>query len=313
MTATKLDEFAGGMIRTNGTRIFARWAGSGRPVLLLHGFPETHLMWRDVAPILARDFFVVCADLRGYGSSDCPQSDATHDPYAKRAMARDMVDVMGHFGHSKFAVAGHDRGGRVAYRLALDRPEACASLAVLDVVPTSEAWDRADARFALGFWPWILLAQDAPLPELALQRLGHVIVDAALRGWGSPPDAFPPAVRAAYVQALQDPAHAHAICEEYRAAATRDRDHDATDRDEGRRIQCPLTVLWSGRGPLAQWYAEAGGPLGLWGRWATRTTGRSIDGGHFFPEESPQETAQELIHGLEEALWLPGASITTTR
>ena len=158
-------------------------------------------------------------------------------------MAKDMVEVMASFGHTRFAVVGHDRGGRVAYRLALDHPQHCASVAVLDVLPTGETWDRADARFALGYWPWTLLAQDACLPELALQQLASAIVDAALGGWGSSPEAFPAKVRNAYVQPLQGPAHAHAICEEYRAAASRDREHDADDQRAGRLITCPLTLL----------------------------------------------------------------------
>ena len=298
MAALEFADFAHGMIQTRATRIFARWAGSGRPLLLLHGFPQTHRMWRQVATILARDFFVVCADLRGYGASHCPASDARHEAYAKRAMAQDMVDVMASFGHRRFAVAGHDRGGRVAYRLALDHPQHCVALAVLDVLPTGETWDRADARFALGYWPWTLLAQDEPLPELALQRLAPAIVDAALVGWGSPPEAFPTDVREAYIEALQDPAHAHAICEEYRAAASRDREHDAADRDAGRRIACPLRVLWSAAGPLGQWYGDAGGPLAIWGKWASEISGCSFEAGHFFPEEAPEETARELIAAL---------------
>jgi haloacetate dehalogenase len=303
MALEGLADFSCGLIQAGATHIFARWAGSGPPVLLLHGFPETHLMWRLVAPMLARDFFVVCADLRGYGSSHCPVSDARHEAYAKRAMAQDMVEVMASFGHTRFAVVGHDRGGRVAYRLALDHPQHCVSLAVLDVLPTGEAWDRADARFALGYWPWTLLAQDEPLPELALQRLASAIVDAALGGWGSPAEAFPAEVRVAYVRALQDPGHAHAICEEYRAAATRDREHDETDRRAGRKIASPLTVLWSTRGALGQWYVDDGGPIALWRPWAAQVSGRGLDAGHFFPEESPQETAQELIPALAASPW----------
>jgi len=303
MTSEHFAGFDSGMLETSETRIFARWAGAGPPVVLLHGFPETHLMWREVAPILAREFFVVCADLRGYGASACPPSDATHEAYAKRAMARDIVELMGAFGHARFAVIGHDRGGRVAYRLALDHARACAALAVLDVLPTAEAWDRADARFALGYWPWSLLAQDEPLPELALQRLAAEVVDAALSGWGSSPAVFPADVRQAYVEALQDPAHAHAICEEYRAAASRDREHDASDREAARRIECPLTVLWGARGALQQWYGDVGGPLGIWSRWATDVTGRGFDAGHFFPEEAAHEVAQALLHGLARARW----------
>src|SRR5687767_8228262 len=163
-----IDEFTITEIQTGETNIFVRSCGSGPPILLLHGFPQTHLMWRGVAPMLANYFTVVCADLRGYGQSGCPRSAADHAPYAKRAMAKDMVHVMERLGFPRFGVAGHDRGGRVAYRMALDYPDRVDRLAVLDVVPTASAWDRADARFALAFWPWSLLAQPEPLPELVL-------------------------------------------------------------------------------------------------------------------------------------------------
>jgi len=294
--------FQSGRIKTAQTQIFARWAGHGPPVLLLHGFPQTHLMWRAVAPALARRFFVVCADLRGYGASGCPESDPRHEPYSKRAMACDMVELMRALGHERFAVVGHDRGGRVAYRLALDHPQQCQSLAVLDVLPTAETWSRADHRFALGYWPWTFLAQDAPLPEEALSSIAPHIVNAALDGWGSAARTFDSHIREAYTEALRDPAHAHAICEEYRAAASRDREHDELDLKEERRIQCPLMVVWSSSGALGQWYEADGGPLGIWRRWADRVSGRSLQAGHFFPEELPDETARELAVAVEAGL-----------
>jgi haloacetate dehalogenase len=280
------------------TGIFVRRAGSGRPLLLLHGFPETHLMWRDIAPVLAREFTVVCPDLRGYGQSGCPPSSPDHAPYAKRAMARDMVGVMARLGFERFAVAGHDRGGRVAYRLALDRPECVTRLAVLDVLPTATAWERADDRFALGFWPWCLLAQAEPLPERVLTLAADVVVEQALSGWGTPANVFPAEVREAYVSSLRDPRHAHAICEEYRAAATLDWEHDRADRAQGRRIACPALVLWSATGPLGQWYADEGGPLALWRAWAADVRGRGVAAGHFFPEEAPEATAAALAEFL---------------
>ena len=289
-----MDDFTTAEIQTGETSIFVRSAGAGPPLLLLHGFPQTHLMWRHVAPLLARDFTVVCADLRGYGRSGCPESALDHAPYAKRAMARDMVAVMEQLGFPHFAVAGHDRGGRVAYRLALDQPERVSRLAVLDVLPTETVWERADARLALGFWPWSLLAQPEPLPEHILVAAPEAIVDDALGGWGSPAAVFPPEVRAAYVGALRDPRHAHAICEEYRAAATVDREHDRADRASERRIACPLLALWSAEGALDSWYVEKGGPLALWRAWADDVQGRALNAGHFFPEEAPAETAEAL-------------------
>ena len=291
-----MDDFEIAEIQTGETSIFARWSGSGSPILLLHGFPQTHLMWRSVAPMLARHFTVVCPDLRGYGRSGCPVSTPDHAPYAKRAMAHDMVIVMEQLGFARFSVAGHDRGGRVAYRLALDHPTRVDRLAVLDILPTTTVWDRADARFALAYWPWSLLAQPEPLPERILAVASEAIVDHALGGWGSPSAAFPPEVRAAYAQALREPAHAHAICEEYRAAATRDREHDQADRLVGRRIACPLLALWSAGGPLDTWYAGAGGPVALWRAWSDDVQGYPLNAGHFFPEEAPEHTAEALHH-----------------
>lgn len=289
-----MDGFETAEIDTGETAIFARWSGSGPPILLLHGFPQAHLMWRDVAPALARDFTVVCPDLRGYGRSGCPASSEDHAPYAKRAMARDMAIVMEQLGFARFCVAGHDRGGRVAYRMALDHPDRVEKIAVLDIVPTETAWARADAKFALSYWPWSLLAQPEPLPERILETASEAIVDDALEGWGTPSNIFPAQVREAYVEALRDPAHAHAICEEYRAAATLDREHDMADIAEGRRITCPLLVLWSARGGLDRWYADAGGPIALWQAWADDVQGHAIDAGHFFPEERPGHTIEAL-------------------
>ena len=289
-----MDDFETLEIDAGETSIFVRRCGSGAPVLLLHGFPQTHLMWRGVAPLLARHFTVVCADLRGYGRSGCPVSTPDHAPYAKRAMARDMVLVLERLGFPRFAVAGHDRGGRVAYRLALDHPDRVDRLVVLDVLPTETAWGRADARFALAYWPWSLLAQPEPLPEHLLGAAPEAIVDDALGQWGSPPAAFPQEVRAAYVQALREPARVHAICEEYRAAATLDREHDRADLAAGRRIACPVLALWSAGGPLDTWYVEAGGPVALWRAWGDDVQGHAVAAGHFFPEEAPAQTAEAM-------------------
>ena len=160
-----MDDFTDAEIHTGETTVFLRWGGAGPPLLLLHGFPETHLMWAGVAPLLAERYTVVCPDLRGYGRSGCPASDAEHAAYSKRAMARDLVGAMERLGHANFMVAGHDRGGRVAYRLALDHPERVDRLAVLDILSTETVWTRADDRLALGYWPWSMLAQPEPLPE----------------------------------------------------------------------------------------------------------------------------------------------------
>lgn len=289
-----MDDFSAADIQTAETSIFVRMGGSGPPILLLHGFPQTHLMWRSVTPLLAQNFTIVCADLRGYGRSGCPISTADHAPYAKRAMARDMVTVMELLGFPRFLVAGHDRGGRVAYRMALDHPSRIERIAVLDIVPTETVWERADAKFALGFWPWSLLAQPEPLPESILAAAAEAIVDNALAKWGSPSTAFPPNVRDAYVRALREPSHAHAICEEYRAAATIDREHDKADLLGGRRIVCPLLAMWSAHGALGTWYTEESGPIALWQAWCDDVQGHALEAGHFFPEEAPEQTADAL-------------------
>jgi haloacetate dehalogenase len=288
------ESFEEALINVGETTVFTRRKGNGRPLLLLHGFPETHLMWHAVAPRLADTFTVVCADLRGYGASGKQASTPDHAPYAKSPMAYDMVCVMERLGFGRFGMAGHDRGGRVAYRMALDYPENVDRLAVLDIIPTAEAFGRADMRLALGYWPWSLLSQPQPLPERMIIACADAVVDSALQGWGSDQSSFPSEVRAAYIAALQDPATVHAICEEYRAAATLDFTQDTKDRHANHRIACPVLALWGKGGPLDGWYEEAGGPLGIWRNWADAVSGRAIEGGHFFPEHNPAETTAEL-------------------
>lgn len=288
------DGFDTVQVDVGGTTIFARRKGHGRPLLLLHGFPETHVMWHRVAPPLARQFTVVCADLRGYGRSGKPASTPDHAPYAKSAMAIDMVRLMDALGFPAFSVAGHDRGARVAYRLALDHPGCVERVALLDVIPTGEAFNRADIRFALAFWPWSLLAQAEPLPERLIAAAPDAVINDALDNWGSDPTSFPPEVRSDYLSALCNPEAIHAICEEYRAAAAIDVARDAEDRAANRCIRCPTLVLWSKDSALDNWYEQAGGPLGIWRKWAPEVTGRAIAGGHFFPEQNPGETISEL-------------------
>jgi len=290
--------FSSRLLASERGGIFVREGGDGPAVLLLHGFPETGLMWRDIAPHLARDFRVIVADLPGYGRSDCP---AAGDPAAmsKREMAATLVAAMRTAGHDRFAVIGHDRGARVAYRAALDHVAQISHVGVLDVVPTFEVWGRADARLALSFWPFSLLAQPSPLPERLIAAAPDAVIDNAVNQWGTSPDAFPEWVRAAYVRALSDPAHIHAVCNEYRAAAGVDREIDKADLDAGQRIRAPLLALWSAEGALGAWYADAGGPLGLWQRWAEKVQGQAVTGGHFFPEQQPAATAQLISSFLK--------------
>jgi haloacetate dehalogenase len=287
---TGFDEFD---TATAGGSVHGRRGGSGPPVLLLHGFPETHLMWHRVAPRLAERFTVVATDLRGFGDSGTPPSTPDHAPYSMREIAREQVEVMAALGHDRFAVVGHDRGARCAYRMALDHPHTVDRLAVLDIVPTGDSFNRADMDFSLGFWVWSFLAAPAPVPEELIARAPEVFVNHLLDEWSDSPDAFPAAVRAAYVEAFRDPATVHAICEEYRAAATLDYRHDEADRGK-RRIGCPTLVLWSHSGTLASWYR----PLEIWQAWCTDVRGRPVPAGHFLPEEAPEQTARHLMEFL---------------
>lgn len=268
-----------------------RTGGSGPPLLLLHGYPQNHLMWAQVAGTLADAFSIVTPDLRGYGGSTAPPDAADHATYSKRAMAGDAVALMRHLGHARFDVAGHDRGGRAAYRLALDHPRAVRRLTVLDIVPTGEVWARADDRFALGYWHWPFLAQPHPVPEtLIAADPQFFFLDAqfggVLRGFEAAED---------YARCLSDGKVVHAICEDYRAGATYDRRLDDQDRAAGRTITCPTQVLWGDRGALPGWYDV----LGVWRDWADEVTGEALTCGHFLPEERPIETAAALraFHG----------------
>lgn len=280
------DEFD---IQTSATTIHGKRGGSGPPLLLLHGIPETHIMWRHVAPRLAQEFTVVVTDLRGYGASGICDSRADYAPYAMRALANDQVEVMTQLGHDRFAVAGHDRGARCAYRMALDHSRTVTALAVLDIVPTAEAFARADRRFALGYWVWSFLAAPAPVPETLVGGAPETFVDHMLDNWAQRPGVFPPTVRDTYHDQFRDPARVHAICEQYRAAATLDVAHDEADRGK-HRLACPVLVLWSAGGAVDTWYD----PLTSWRQWAGNVTGRPVAGGHFLPEEAPDETAEEL-------------------
>jgi len=269
-----------------GNSVFVRRYGKGPAILMVHGFPRTSLMWRYLAPKLAESHTVICADLRAYGQSGIPDSTNDHFPYSKRAMAKELVDVMDRLGFATFALIGHDRGGRVSYRLALDYPKKVERLAVLDVIPILEGWNRADARFARTYWPWILLAQEQPLPESYLLGAPKAVFDNPF-GRGS----FGPEILEEYLSTYRDPARVHGICEEYRAAASIDVEHDRADKGVSRRIECPMLHLWAAGGPLDIFYTKDGGPLGIWRQWAPHVEGQAMKGGHFFPEENPDDTA----------------------
>ena len=277
-------------IEVEGASINAVRGGTGPPVLLLHGSPQTLAMWHLVAPRLAEDFTVVAADLRGYGDSSKPEGGEDHDRYSKRVMVLDQVEVMKHLGFDRFALCGHDRGGRVGYRMALDHPGVVTKLAVLDIVPTWEAFSRADKAFGLGYWHWFFLAQPYDLPE----RLLASDPEKALFRGGSA--AIAPEAMEEYVRCLRDPEAIHATCEDYRAAATLDCEHDETDREAGRRIGCPVLALWGRKGFLEGHYDV----LEVWRAWAEEVSGRALECGHYIPEEAPKETYAALHTFLKE-------------
>jgi len=284
--STSRISFETSQAEVSGNTIFLRRYGKGPAILLVHGFPRTSLMWRFLAPKLAANHTVICVDLRAYGRSGIPASTDDHFPYSKRAMAKELVDLMDKLGFPTFTLIGHDRGGRVSYRLALDHLKKVERLAVFDVIPIFEAWSRSDARFAQTYWPWILLSQKAPLPESYLLGAPEAVFDNPF-GHGS----FSGEILEEYVSTYRDPARVHGICEEYRAAATIDVEHDRADKEAHRRIECPMLHLWAEGGPLDMFYTKDGGPLGIWRQWAPQAQGQRMKGGHFFPEENPDDTA----------------------
>ena len=277
------DGFSLSMIDLGEVQVRVRHGGSGPPLLLLHGHPQTHVMWHAVAPRLARDFTVIAPDLRGYGESSKPKTTPDHMPYSKRVMAQDQIALMRHFGFESFSVAGHDRGGRCAYRLALDHPERMQKLAVLDIIPTGEAFRRADMAFGLGYWHWFFLAQPFPLPE----RLIGANPDNYYFRSGR--ERFHPEALADDLRGCHNPETIHAMCEDYRAAATIDFRLDEADRGR-KHIACPLLVLWSTQGDLPKWYDV----LSVWREWAEDVRGEAIEGSHYFVEEMPEVTFNTL-------------------
>jgi haloacetate dehalogenase len=290
--------FAGFEVRnleTSRGTVRARVGGSGPPLLLLHGYPQSHLMWHAVAPLLTDRHTVVAADLAGYGESFRPAPTPDHAAHGKRASALDQVEAMSALGFDRFAVAGHDRGGRVAYRMALDHPDRVRRLAVLDVVPTGEVWARADGDFALGYWHWAFLAQPAPLPERLIGGDPQAFFDLHVRvgmGLGAEPARYPPELMDAYRRSLDDPGAVEAICEDYRAGASVDAADDDADRESGRRIGCPVLVLWAARGGLPRFYRDV---LDVWRPWAPDVRGTALDATHFMAEDRPEQTATELL------------------
>jgi haloacetate dehalogenase len=276
-------------VATREITIRLRIGGDGPPLLLLHGYPQSHVMWHRVAPVLAAHHTVVCADLRGYGDSGKPASDAGHAAYSKRAMAADMVEVMAALGFERFMAAGHDRGGRVAHRMALDHPGRLERLAILDIVPTRTIFRATNQKIATDYYHWFFLIQPFDLPEHLIGGDPIFYLHKKLGAWSAGATTFAPEALAEYERCFT-PATIHASCEDYRAAASIDLEHD--EADLAQKIACPVHVIWGKHGAMernfdvaATWRERAAGPV----------TGKALDCGHFLPEEQPEETAQELL------------------
>jgi haloacetate dehalogenase len=284
--------FAGRRVTTRGAEIFMRCKGEGPPLLLLHGYPQTHAMWHAVAPALAERFTVVCADLRGYGDSSKPKGGGDHAAMSKRAMARDMVEAMAKLGFSSFMVAGHDRGGRVTHRMCLDHADVVMRAAVLDIVPTRTVFEATNKELAEGYYHWFFLSRPFDLPEKLIGGDPLYYLHAKLGSWSGDKSsrfADPDAI-AEYERCFADPATIHSSCEDYRAAASIDLDHDKADADA--RIACPLLVLWGRKGLMASRFDV----LATWREKAVGlVSGRELDCGHYLPEEAPEATTSALL------------------
>lgn len=279
-------------LETSGSRIHLVKGGQGYPLLLLHGYPQTHVLWHKIAPRLAQHYTVIATDLRGYGDSAKPPGEADHRNYSKRAMAQDQVEVMAQLGYEEFYLVGHDRGARVAHRLTLDHPQRVKKLGLLDIVPTYHLYETTDQEFATAYYHWFFLIQPAPFPETLIAANPDYFLNHCLSSWSKRPGAFTPEAIAQYRRAFSQPATIHATCEDYRAAATIDLIHDAPEQrlSPQQKIACPLLVLWGSQGLIGKKYDV----MGSWQKQAQNVTGTALDCGHFLPEEAPDETYQQL-------------------
>jgi haloacetate dehalogenase len=281
--------------RVDGIDVHAVKGGSGPGLLLLHGHPQTHVIWHKVAPTLAAHFTVIAADLRGYGDSGKPPGAVDHSNYSKRRMARDQIELMRSHGFASFAVIGHDRGGRVAARMALDHPDAVTQLVTLDVAPTVAMYEQTSFEFARAYWHWFFLVRPAPFPETLIRADPDLYLKQTIGARSAGLAPFTPDAYAAYLRSLSDPATAHGICEDYRASITIDLEHDRADFAAGKRIDCPFLALWGADGVVGKCFD----PLAEWRKWSNDVRGEALACGHYIPEEAPELLLERVLSFLQ--------------
>ncbi|SFU24338.1 alpha/beta fold hydrolase [Paraburkholderia aspalathi] len=287
--------FTDASIHVDGTQIHAIRGGNGPALLLLHGHPQTHAIWHKVAPTLAQHFTVIAADLRGYGDSGKPQGEPDHSNYSKRRMAADQVSLMRAHGFTQFAVVGHDRGGRIAARMALDHPQAVTKLVTLDVAPTLAMYEQTSFAFARAYWHWFFLVRPAPFPETLIRADPDLYLKQTIGARSAGLTPFTDAAYAEYLRCLSDPAAAHGICEDYRASITIDLDHDRASLAEGQKIECDFLALWGAQGVIEQCFE----PLAEWRQWSAHVSGEALPCGHYIPEEAPELLLERVLPFLQ--------------
>jgi len=291
-----LEHFTQGRIAVNGTDIAYRIAGQGEPLLLLHGHPQTQAIWHKVAPYLTSQYTVVLADLRGYGDSGKPEPDADHYLYSKREMAQDQYELMLALGFKQFSVIAHDRGARVAHRLALDHPQAIKRMVLMDIAPTLSMYQQTNEEFARAYWHWFFLIRPAPLPEALISHDADLYLRSVMGSRSAGMQPFTDEAYADYLRCLQLDGTARGICEDYRASASIDLQHDQIDLEASRKVQCPLLILWGEQGTVGKCFK----PLEEWAKVAEQVTGEALPCGHYIAEEQPELLLEKVLPFLHQ-------------
>lgn len=291
-----LEHFTQGRIAVNGTDIAYRIAGQGEPLLLLHGHPQTQAIWHKIAPYLTSQYTVVLADLRGYGDSGKPESDADHYLYSKREMAQDQYELMLALGFKQFSVIAHDRGARVAHRLALDHPQAVKRMVLMDIAPTLSMYQQTNEEFARAYWHWFFLIRPAPLPEALISHDADLYLRSVMGSRSAGMQPFTDEAYADYLRCLQLDGTARGICEDYRASASIDLQHDQIDLEASRKVQCPLLILWGEQGTVGKCFK----PLEEWAKVAEQVTGEALPCGHYIAEEQPELLLEKVLPFLRQ-------------